>query len=58
MIATAAVLVAVISGVRRESAGRERVAPLVNDTLPWTPDDVALLGTTGRPQLVEFYHPT
>jgi hypothetical protein len=24
----------------------------------WTPNDVGLLATTGRPQLVEFFHPS
>ena len=58
-LAGLAVLISIVVSVRpQRTDATARVAQIVNDTLPWTPDDATLIGRTGRPQIVEFYHPT
>jgi hypothetical protein len=45
-LSVSAVLLAVTSGVAQDHAATEQ----------YTPSDPALVGRTGRPQLVEFFH--
>ena len=56
--AVVCVVVALVVYIPERERMQEAAAIIEADTIPWKPDDLALLGTTGRPQLVEFFHPT
>jgi hypothetical protein len=50
-------IVAIIAVIAVALAVRD-VTRRSDEELPWLPNDKALYGRTGRPQLVEFFHPT
>ena len=56
--AVACIVVALVVYIPERERMQEAAAIVEADTIPWKPDDLALLGTTGLPQLVEFFHPT
>ncbi len=58
VLAAAAIGAVLFVALRRPAAAPQPSATAKQDSLWYHESDVAMLATTGRPQLLEFFHPT